>query len=90
MAGVSNYGVAHIEELMASNPRVKPVVNQIEVHPFNTQKETPKTHRTINCAPVHPYFFANPTIPGCLNLIPLANGAYRGTDGFESEGEACG
>lgn len=22
---------------MASNPRVQPVVNQIEVHPFNTQ-----------------------------------------------------
>ncbi|KAL6409263.1 aldo-keto reductase [Ilyonectria robusta] len=37
MAGVSNYGVAHIEELMASNPRVPPVINQIEVHPFNTQ-----------------------------------------------------
>ncbi|KAK3377540.1 NADP-dependent oxidoreductase domain-containing protein [Podospora didyma] len=37
MAGVSNYGVKHIEELMASNPRVTPVVNQIEVHPFNTQ-----------------------------------------------------
>ena len=27
-----------IEELMESNPRIKPVVNQIEVHPFNTQK----------------------------------------------------
>ena len=26
-----------IEELMESNPRVKPVINQIEVHPFNTQ-----------------------------------------------------
>ncbi|KAH6880757.1 NADP-dependent oxidoreductase domain-containing protein [Thelonectria olida] len=37
MAGVSNYGVAHIEELMASNPKVAPVINQIEVHPFNTQ-----------------------------------------------------
>ncbi|KAK8113907.1 aldo-keto reductase family 1 member E1 [Apiospora kogelbergensis] len=35
--GVSNYGVKHIEELMASNPRIKPAVNQIEVHPFNTQ-----------------------------------------------------
>ncbi|KAH8675574.1 aldo-keto reductase family 1 member E1 [Xylariales sp. PMI_506] len=35
--GVSNYGVKHIEELMASNPRIKPSVNQIEVHPFNTQ-----------------------------------------------------
>lgn len=39
MAGVSNYGVKHIEELMASNPRVKPVINQIEVHPFNTQTD---------------------------------------------------
>ncbi|CEJ79848.1 hypothetical protein VHEMI00063 [[Torrubiella] hemipterigena] len=37
MGGVSNFGAHHIEELMASNPRVKPVVNQIEVHPFNTQ-----------------------------------------------------
>lgn len=26
-----------IEELIASNPRVPPVINQIEVHPFNTQ-----------------------------------------------------
>lgn len=40
--GVSNYGVKHIEELMATNPRVKPVVNQIEVHPFNTQDEIRK------------------------------------------------
>ncbi|KJZ78500.1 hypothetical protein HIM_01891 [Hirsutella minnesotensis 3608] len=37
MIGVSNYGVKHIEELMSSSPRIKPVVNQIEVHPFNTQ-----------------------------------------------------
>ncbi|KAK3325962.1 NADP-dependent oxidoreductase domain-containing protein [Apodospora peruviana] len=37
MAGVSNYGVRHIEELMESAPRVAPVANQIEVHPFNTQ-----------------------------------------------------
>ncbi|KAI1802468.1 aldo-keto reductase family 1 member E1 [Daldinia bambusicola] len=37
--GVSNYGVKHIEELMASKPRIPPTVNQIEVHPFNTQTE---------------------------------------------------
>ncbi|KAI6780669.1 Aldo/keto reductase [Emericellopsis cladophorae] len=37
MGGVSNYGVKHIEELVGSNPRIAPVVNQIEVHPFNTQ-----------------------------------------------------
>lgn len=42
MAGVSNYGVKHIKELMASNPKVHPVVNQIEVHPFNTQTEIRK------------------------------------------------
>ncbi|KFH48425.1 putative oxidoreductase-like protein [Hapsidospora chrysogenum ATCC 11550] len=29
--------MAGIEELMASNPRLVPVINQIEVHPFNTQ-----------------------------------------------------
>ncbi|KAH8198618.1 hypothetical protein TruAng_007208 [Truncatella angustata] len=37
--GVSNFGVRHIEELMASNPRIKPSINQIEVHPFNTQED---------------------------------------------------
>ncbi|GKT47600.1 putative oxidoreductase [Colletotrichum spaethianum] len=45
MGGVSNYGVAHIEELMASKPRIAPVINQIEVHPFNTQ-----THIREACA----------------------------------------
>jgi len=26
-----------LDELLASNPRIKPAVNQIEVHPFNTR-----------------------------------------------------
>ncbi|PSR82416.1 NADP-dependent oxidoreductase domain-containing protein [Coniella lustricola] len=43
MAGVSNFGSRHIDELMASNPKVHPVVNQIEVHPFNTQVHIRKT-----------------------------------------------
>ncbi|KUI62485.1 hypothetical protein VP1G_09619 [Cytospora mali] len=50
MAGVSNYGVRHIEELMASNPKVHPVVNQIEVHPYNTQtviRETCAKHNIV-------------------------------------------
>ncbi|KAM0501603.1 hypothetical protein ACHAP9_007206 [Verticillium nonalfalfae] len=37
LGGVSNYGSKHIEELMSSKPRIQPVINQIEVHPFNTQ-----------------------------------------------------
>ncbi|KAI1394242.1 aldo-keto reductase family 1 member E1 [Hypoxylon trugodes] len=37
--GISNYGVAHIEELMVSEPRIPPSVNQIEVHPFNTRTD---------------------------------------------------
>ncbi|EEB09455.1 xylose and arabinose reductase [Schizosaccharomyces japonicus yFS275] len=37
-AGVSNYGIKHLEELFASNPRYLPVVNQIELHPFLTQE----------------------------------------------------
>ncbi len=37
IGGVSNYGVKHLEELMASKPRIVPAVNQIEVHPFNTR-----------------------------------------------------
>ncbi|UZJ51313.1 hypothetical protein CBS101457_000633 [Exobasidium rhododendri] len=37
--GVSNFGLHHIDEMMKSNPKVKPVVNQIECHPFFAQKE---------------------------------------------------
>ncbi|KAL8705971.1 MAG: hypothetical protein Q9201_000965 [Fulgogasparrea decipioides] len=37
--GVSNFGIKHLEELLASEPRVVPAVNQIEVHPFNTRTE---------------------------------------------------
>ncbi|KAJ6273598.1 Aldo/keto reductase [Bipolaris maydis] len=39
IGGVSNYGVKHLQELLDSNPRVAPAVNQIEVHPFNTRKD---------------------------------------------------
>ena len=37
--GVSNFGVKHLEELLASNPRIKPAVNQIEVHPWNRRED---------------------------------------------------
>ncbi|EED23692.1 aldo-keto reductase, putative [Talaromyces stipitatus ATCC 10500] len=37
--GVSNYGVKHLQELLATNPKIYPAVNQIEVHPFNTRTE---------------------------------------------------
>jgi diketogulonate reductase-like aldo/keto reductase len=37
--GVSNFGPHHIDELIKHNPKVKPVVNQIECHPFFAQKE---------------------------------------------------
>ncbi|KAL9057038.1 MAG: hypothetical protein Q9162_002586 [Coniocarpon cinnabarinum] len=38
VGGVSNFGVKHIRELLASKPRYIPAVNQIEVHPFNTRQ----------------------------------------------------
>ncbi|KAF4974848.1 hypothetical protein FZEAL_8309 [Fusarium zealandicum] len=48
--GVSNFGAAHIDELMASKPRIAPVINQIEVHPFNTQQEIRDTCSKYNIA----------------------------------------
>ncbi|KAH3917184.1 hypothetical protein HBI56_121300 [Parastagonospora nodorum] len=39
IGGVSNYGVKHLQELLDSSPRIRPAVNQIEVHPFNTRKD---------------------------------------------------
>ncbi|KAH0429562.1 aldo/keto reductase [Colletotrichum camelliae] len=50
MGGVSNYGSAHIEELIASKPRIAPVINQIEVHPFNTQTKIRETCAKHNIA----------------------------------------
>ncbi|KAF4924302.1 putative oxidoreductase [Colletotrichum viniferum] len=50
MGGVSNYGSAHIEELMASKPSIAPVINQIEVHPFNTQTKIRETCAKHNIA----------------------------------------
>lgn len=38
--GVSNYGSKHLEELR--NERIKPVVNQIECHPFFAQRQLRK------------------------------------------------
>lgn len=32
--GVSNYGQRHIEELLASEPKYRPVINQCDLHPF--------------------------------------------------------
>ncbi|CAK7240763.1 MAG: hypothetical protein STHCBS139747_002210 [Sporothrix thermara] len=38
--GVSNYGPRHVDELMGhAGLRTKPVVNQIEAHPFNTRED---------------------------------------------------
>lgn len=39
IGGVSNYGVQHLQELLDSQPRIPPAVNQIEVHPFNTRTD---------------------------------------------------
>ncbi|CAM6085722.1 unnamed protein product [Calypogeia fissa] len=36
--GVSNYGVKHLKELLA-NCEIRPSVNQLELHPFNTRNE---------------------------------------------------
>jgi diketogulonate reductase-like aldo/keto reductase len=36
--GVSNHGIQHIQELM-NESEVKPMVNQVEFHPYLTQKE---------------------------------------------------
>ncbi|KAI8575335.1 hypothetical protein K450DRAFT_262273 [Umbelopsis ramanniana AG] len=37
--GVSNYGIQHLKELLGSNPNIRPVVNQLEIHPWNTREE---------------------------------------------------
>jgi len=37
--GVSNFGVRHLEQLFASEPKYIPTVNQVDLHPFMTRNE---------------------------------------------------
>ncbi len=37
--GVANYGVRHFKQLLAGNPEVVPMVNQMEYHPLRTAKD---------------------------------------------------
>jgi diketogulonate reductase-like aldo/keto reductase len=37
--GVSNYAERHLDELLETNPRIKPVINQIDLHPFMTREK---------------------------------------------------
>ncbi|GAA5863119.1 hypothetical protein JCM1840_002476 [Sporobolomyces johnsonii] len=37
--GVSNFGVKHLEQLLATKPKYVPAVNQIDLHPFMTRNE---------------------------------------------------
>jgi methylglyoxal/glyoxal reductase len=37
--GISNYGIAHMQELLATNPKHKPTVNQLELNPYITRAE---------------------------------------------------
>ncbi|GEM08316.1 xylose and arabinose reductase [Rhodotorula toruloides] len=37
--GVSNFGVKHLEDLLAGKPKYIPAVNQIDLHPFMTRNE---------------------------------------------------
>ncbi|KAL9110661.1 MAG: hypothetical protein Q9227_004838 [Pyrenula ochraceoflavens] len=39
--GVSNFGLRHLQELIDARPRYLPVVNQIELHPFNYRTRLP-------------------------------------------------
>ncbi|KAH8919400.1 Aldo/keto reductase [Atractiella rhizophila] len=37
--GVSNFCVEHLEELLASNLKIRPAVNQVELHPWYQQRD---------------------------------------------------
>ncbi|CAF1290495.1 unnamed protein product [Didymodactylos carnosus] len=38
--GVSNWAAKHFEELKATSPKIRPAVNQLELHPFLQQRPT--------------------------------------------------
>ncbi|GAA5894384.1 hypothetical protein JCM8208_006218 [Rhodotorula glutinis] len=37
--GVSNFGVKHLEDLLARKPKYAPAVNQVDLHPFMTRND---------------------------------------------------
>ncbi|KWU47363.1 aldo-keto reductase [Rhodotorula sp. JG-1b] len=46
--GVSNFGVKHLEDLLARKPKYIPAVNQIDLHPFMTRVELVKYCQSKN------------------------------------------
>ena len=42
--GISNFGPQHLDDLL-SYARIKPVLNQIEIHPYFTQEEKSTLHQ---------------------------------------------
>ena len=43
--GVSNYAERHLDELLSTKPKVKPVINQIDLHPFMTRESLVQYHK---------------------------------------------
>lgn len=35
--GVSNFGIAHLQQLIESKPKYLPTINQVDLHPFMTR-----------------------------------------------------
>ncbi|KIS70398.1 uncharacterized protein UMAG_01567 [Mycosarcoma maydis] len=66
--GVSNFGPHHIQELIDSKPKVLPVCNQIECHPFFAQKEVraaSEAHSIIvqaYCPLARGHYYGDPTL----------------------------
>jgi alcohol dehydrogenase (NADP+) len=46
--GISNFNSTQLTELLASNPRIKPKVHQMELHPYLQQIDWVETHRREN------------------------------------------
>ncbi len=64
--GVANYDVRHFEKLLAGDPEIVPMVNQMEYHPLRTAKEL-TTYMRQNDIKIQAY------APLCRLVSPLKN-----------------
>jgi len=79
--GVSNFGITDLEEI-TKNCKIKPVVNQIEVHPYLTQDKLIDYCKKHDIHVTAYSSLGNPGLPQHDNVVPLLENGLIKNIGF--------
>jgi len=80
--GVSNFGIKDLEEII-QNCSIKPVVNQVEVHPYLTQDKLIEFCKKHDIHVTAYSSLGNPGLPQHDNVVPLLENELIKNIGFK-------